>query len=373
MSTNLYLRLSIFYLWYFGALGALVPYWSLYLHSLNLPPYEIGKLIAIFSITRIFAPNLWGYFSDLTGMRMPIVRFTTGCAALSFSMILPVTDFWRLATIMMLFTFFWNAALPQMEATVINHLGLAQYGRVRLWGSVGFILIVLLVGIILDTIGINALPLILLLLYIALWLSSLLIPEAPVRGLSYASSNFCQLLIKPRVISFIIGTFLMQVSHGPYYTFYSLYLETHGRGRILISTLWALGVLCEIGIFLLIGRWLLHYQAQRVLRLTLILATLRWLMIGLGIDYLLILILGQILHAATFGAYHASAIHLVHDYFPENCQVRGQALYSSLAFGAGGAVGSLYAGYCWDWISPIGTFMVSALVSASALIFIRRN
>ena len=290
MSLQLYQRLSAFYFFYFGALGGLVPYWSLYLHSLNLRPYEIGELVAIFSFTRIIAPNIWGYISDRTGKRIPIVRITTGFAALSFSLVLWTQNFWQLAVVMMLFTFFWNAALPQMEATVINHIGIELYSSVRLWGSVGFIIVVILIGIVLEKFGIKILPLILLLIYIALWLSTLIIPEAPNHQLTNSSFSFLNILIKPKVIAFIIGSFLMQVSHGAYYTFYSIYLENHGNNRILISILWALGVLCEIGIFLVIGRWILRYGALHILRLTLILASLRWFLIGVGSDYLLILI-----------------------------------------------------------------------------------
>ena len=365
-----YLPLSLFYLFYFGALGALVPYWPIYLRSLGFHPAEIGSLVAIFSVTRIIAPNLWGLFADYTSIRMPIVRMATGFAVISFLLVLGARSFWGLAVVMALFSFFWNAVLPQMEATLINHLGTTHYGRVRLWGSVGFIVVVLLLGPILDYLSIQIVPVVLLLLYVGVWLSSVLVPEAPASIPSSPPLPFLQVLRHGKVGAFLLVCFLMQASHGPYYTFYSIYLENHGDSHSLISFLWAFGVICEIGVFLVVGRWLLRYGAVRLLWITLLLATVRWILIGTWVDSVWVLVLAQALHAATFGAYHATAIHMVHEYFTGGNQVRGQAIYSSLGFGAGGMVGSFYAGYLWDWIGPTETFYVGAALSASAAVIV---
>lgn len=365
-------RLSTFYLLYFGALGALVPYWSLYLHERGMRSDEIGELLAILSVTRIISPNVWGYLSDYLGTRMPIVRVAMGLAAASFSMVLVVRGFWGLAVVMAIFSFFWNAALPQMEATVIDHMGMACYGRIRLWGSVGFIAAVLLLGPLLDHFSIQVLPWMLLLFYIGLWLSSLAIPEATAFNPSASEPTFSRILASPKVVVFLLVCFMMQASHGPYYTFYSIYLESHGNSRSLISALWALGVLCEVGVFLVVGSWLSRYGAIKFLRIALLLATIRWILIGSYADSLLILIFTQGLHAATFGVYHASAIHIVHHYFSGRHQARGQALYSSLGYGAGGMAGSLYSGYLWDWLGPSGVFDLGGAISAAALVILWR-
>ncbi len=365
-----YMPLSLFYLFYFGALGALVPYWPVYLHSLGLCPSEIGALIAIFSITRVIAPNVCGFLSDYACVRMPIVRLATGLAVASFLLVLGVRSFWGLAAVMSLFTFFWNAVLPQMEATLINHLGTDRYGQVRLWGSIGFIAAVLLMGPVVDHFGIQVLPFVLLILYTGLWFSSLLVPEAPIPTHDAPPQSFLEVLRHPGVGVFLFVCFLMQASHGPYYTFYSMYLENHGNSHSLISALWALGVLCEVGVFLVVGRWLSRYGTIRVLMITLLLASVRWILIGAYVDSVPILVFAQVLHAATFGAYHATGIRMVHQYFTGSNQVRGQALYSSLGFGAGGMVGSLYAGYLWDWVGAAGTFYLAALLSASAAMLV---
>ena len=137
-----YWRLSGFYLFYFASLGALVPYWGLYLKSLGFDVTQIGQMIAILLATKVVAPNVWGWLADYTGNRMPIVRLTSLLAVLTFAGVFLDSGFWWLVCVMTAFSFFWNASLPQFEATTMNHLGedTHRYSGIRLWGSVGFIL-----------------------------------------------------------------------------------------------------------------------------------------------------------------------------------------------------------------------------------------
>jgi PPP family 3-phenylpropionic acid transporter len=155
----------------------------------------------------------------------------------------------------------------------------------------------------------------------------------------------------------------MQASHGPYYAFYSIFMKDHGYDETLIGQLWALGVLAEVGLFIVMHRLLDRFGARRVLVASLALAAVRWLLIGYFADSLPMVLLAQLLHAATFGTFHAAGIHLVHHYFRGRHQGRGQALYSSVSFGAGGAAGSLAAGYAWDGLGPSLTFAVAGMLA----------
>jgi len=136
-----YWRLSGFYFFYFASLGALLPYWGLYLKSLGYDITAIGNVMAIIMATKIISPNIWGWIADHTGRRMAIVRLGSLCAALAFGGVFFQDGFIWLAIVMMLFSFFWNAALPQFEATTFYYLGdhTHRYSSIRLWGSVGFI------------------------------------------------------------------------------------------------------------------------------------------------------------------------------------------------------------------------------------------
>jgi PPP family 3-phenylpropionic acid transporter len=364
----MYWRLSGFYFFYFASLGALIPYWGLYLKSLQFSVVEIGELVAIIMATKMVAPNVWGWIADRTGQRMKIVRFACLVAVLAFAGVFLVHGYWWMALVMSLFSFFWNAALPQFEATTLNHLGADtdRYSSIRLWGSIGFIIAVTLLGALFQQTGTGSLPLILVGLFAGIWLSSLLVPEKASGHLPLEHSPLRRVLRKPAVISLLLVCFLIQVSHGPYYTFFSIYLSAHGYSESLIGQLWALGVAAEIVVFLRMHRWLPRYGARRLMLAATLLAALRWLLLAGFVGELWVMALAQTLHAATFGLYHATSIHLIHELFRGPHQGRGQALYSSLSFGAGGAVGSFLAGYLWEGIGAEWMYVAAAITALAA-------
>jgi MFS transporter, PPP family, 3-phenylpropionic acid transporter len=365
---SLYWRLSIFYFIYFGALGALIPYWGLYLHARGFSAIEIGELMALLALTRILAPNIGGWLADHYNRPLWIVRLSSGLALLCFSGIFFVESYWGIAWVMAAFSFFWNAALPQFEATTLSHLGSYshRYSHIRLWGSIGFIVTVMALGQSLYYWSVSAvLPLSLMVLLGAILCSSLSVPEAKVLHChTHTAPPLWRVLRQPAVIALFGACFLMQAGHGAYYAFYSIHLENAGYSPLSISTLWSLGVIAEVGIFMFMHRLILRFGLRTLLLLSLALASVRWLLIGAWVDSALILMAAQILHAASFGIYHAAAIHLVQQHFPGKLQGRGQALYSSLSFGAGNALGTLSSGYAWDIVGAQMTFALAALMCA---------
>ncbi|MDH5649629.1 MAG: MFS transporter [Gammaproteobacteria bacterium] len=364
-----YWRLSGFYFFYFATLGALVPYWGLYLQSLGFGAVQIGNLVALLMVSRIVAPNIWGWLADHRGQRMAVVRWAAFLSVLAYVGVFLGTGFWWLAVVMMVFSFFWNASLPQLEAATMNHLAeKGAYGRVRLWGSIGFIISVVGLGYLLDYVATWWLLPILLLLLIGIWLYSLLIPEAELRDYSEHLEPLVQVLLRPEVFAFLFVCLLMQASHGPYYTFYSIYLDAYGYSKGIIGILWAIGVICEIAVFLLMHRLQKRVSLRNVLIASLCLAAIRWKLIGVFPHELSILILAQVLHAATFGAYHATAIEMVHGFFKGRHQIRGQAIYGSISFGVGGALGSFYSGMTWNTLGPDNTFIIASALAVAALI-----
>ena len=268
---------------------------------------------------------------------------------------------------MLLFSFFWNASLPQFEAVTFTYLKerVARYARIRVWGSIGFIVTVIVLGMLVEWRGPEIVLPSVLVIFVAIWLSSLLVREPEPASHAEKQQPLTEVLKRPAIVGFFIAVFLMQVSHGPYYAFYSIYMKDHGYAATLIGQLWALGVLAEVGLFVVMHHLLERFGARRVLVASLLLAALRWLLIGYLADSLAALLIAQLLHAATFGTFHAAGIHLVHHYFRGRHQGRGQALYSSVSFGAGGAVGSLASGYAWDGIGPGPTFALASVVAVA--------
>jgi len=366
----LYWRLSSFYFFYFGTLGAMMPYWGLYLQSLGFEAQAIGELIAIIMATKMIAPNIWGWLADRSQCHIRLVRISSFLASICFTGIFWGHSYYWLAFIMILFSFFWNAALPQFEATTLAHLGqhARRYSHIRLWGSIGFILTVGLFGHLFEHIDIQFLPWFILGLLSSIGLSSLLVPEAHKASASGIPVAFHQILRQPAVIALFSVFLLMQASHGPYYAFYSIYLEEYDYSRQLIGQLWALGVIAEVGVFLLMHHLLERYNLKKLLIISLALTGLRWLLIGYYVNNLTILTLAQLFHAASFGMYHGVAMQFIRNYFTDHHLGRAQALYSSLSFGAGGALGSWISGYTWATLGAMMTYSLATLLCLLAIL-----
>ncbi len=365
-----YWRLSTFYFFYFALLGALVPYWGLFLQRRGFDAVAIGQLMAILMATKIVAPNVWGWLGDHLGHRMVIVRPASLVSLLVFLGMFGAQGFWAIALVMTLYSFFWNASLPQFEAVTFNYLGrqAARYARIRLWGSVGFIVTVVVLGALVDRLGTETLLYALSLIFVGIWLSSLSVRDPDPQPHLQDQPSLFSILRRPAILAFFGAVFLMQMSHGPYYAFYSIYMEDHGYSKTLIGQLWALGVLAEVGVFLVMHRLLQRWGARRVLIGSLALAAVRWLLIGYFPEVMAVLLFAQLLHAATFGTFHASAIDMVHRYFPGKLQGRGQALYASLSFGAGGAVGSMGSGFAWDGLGAPASFAIASGVALAGML-----
>ncbi len=331
--------------------------------------------MAVIMATKIIAPNIWGWLADHSGRRVQIIRLTTLLALIAFAAVFFGQGYWWIAAVMCLFSFFWNAALPQFEAATMSMLGDQEhrYSRIRLWGSVGFILAVVALGLVLDLFGTSVIPVALLLMLVGLVVSTWLVPLENAAPVEPIAGSIWQVLSQPQVMIVLLVCFLLQASHGPYYTFYTIYMEEGGYSRSLIGQLWALGVVAEIGVFLVMHRLLPRYGAKVLLLLSLGLTTLRWLLVAWYVDSLAVMVFSQLLHAASFGIYHAVAIYLIHKMFTGRHQGRGQALYSSLSFGAGGAFGSLMSGYLWSGVSAMATFQAAALLSALAFLLAWRG
>ncbi|CAL1241157.1 MFS transporter [Candidatus Methylocalor cossyra] len=365
-----YLRLSGFYFFYFSALGALLPYWPLYLQAQGFTPAEIGQLMAILAGSRVVAPNLWGWWADRSGRTLRLIRWATFLTLGGFCGVFYAQGFLEVAWVMLAFTFFWNATLPLFETVTLGHLhhDAKRYSRVRLWGSFGFIATVTALGKGLEgLIAIACLPQIILVLFVALWLNTLWVPSSGRERHGDGHGSLGAILKRREVLAFFLASLLLQIGHGPYYVFYSVYLKEHGFTSGETGQLWALGVMAEIVLFAVLHRVFGRYSLGAVFRLSLALTALRWLLIAWGVEHLALLVAAQLLHAVSYGAAHAASVHLVHGYFRGPHHGKGQALYSSIGFGLGGALGSLLSGYLWTAWGPHGLYTAAAGITLLAL------
>jgi len=365
-----YWRLSGFYFFYFATLGGFLPYWSLYLKDCGFNAPEIGELTALLVGTKIIAPNLWGWIADHTGKSLRVIRIASFFAMVLFAGFLYQRSYQWFALVTIGFSFFWNAALPQFEAATLHHLRQEphRYSHIRLWGSIGFIVTVLGGGYLLDIYPIDLLPLFIVVLLALIWLISLVTPEVTVAKANLAMIGIGQIVKQPEVIAFLCVYMLLQASHGPYYVFFSIYLEQYKYSTTMIGLLWSLGAGAEIVVFIFMRQLLKFNSLRHILLISCLLAVLRWLLIAWYADNMWLLLSAQLMHAATFGSAHVAAMHLVQNYFGQHHQGKGQAFYSSLSFGLGGMLGGLYSGYGWELYGAQWVFSFAALLSFFAYI-----
>ncbi|MCX7183150.1 MAG: MFS transporter [Nitrosomonadaceae bacterium] len=360
-----YWRLSGFYFFHFALIGAFAPYWGLYLQSLSFSAFQIGLLMSLLQIIRIIAPTGWGWLADRIGKQILVVQLSAIAGLISYCGFFFENSFIWMFVIMALMSFFWSASLPLIEATTFSYLdhSSVKYGSIRSWGSLGFILAVIGTGHLLDNVNIAWLLWVILGFKLGIIIFSYQIPEIEAVPRSGDSLSIRQILLRPEVLVLFTACLLMAFAHAPYYTFYSIYLEEYGYSRSSIGWLWATGVICEIGIFFIIPRLLQRFSLKQILSMCFGCAVVRFLMIGWGVEYFPIVLLAQVLHAVTYGAYHATAITMVHQFFRGRHQAKGQALYVSLTFGVGGALGSIFSGYAWEGLGSGFTFSISAIAA----------
>ena len=360
-----YWRLSGYYFFYFAFIGAFSPYFGLYLQSLSFSAWDIALLMSQMQLMRLFAPYLWGAFADRLGQRMVIVRLAALLSLLGFASFFLVHGFVAVLLAMALLAFFWSAALPLVETTTFDHLHdqPARYSRIRLWGSIGFIIAVMATGAWLDRVPLSALLWVIVGTLLGILACALAVPEAKSQAAAGEQLPLATIVRQPRVRALFAACFAMSAAHGALYVFYSIYLTAHQYDKWLVGCLWSLGVVAEIVVFFHMADLLRRFSLRTILLACFAAAVLRFLIIAWGVEWLALLVLAQLLHGLTFGACHAASVAAVNRWFPGRYQGRGQALYSSLSFGAGGLLGSVLSGWTWGLFGPAPTYTLSAFLA----------
>ena len=372
MIHSLYWRLSRFYFFYYFFVGLFVPYWGLYLQSKSFTAFQIGILLSLFQISRIFAPNFWGWLADHTNKRARWIRLASFIGCLGYVGIFWADSFFLIFLVMMSMSIFTSSTIPLAESLTLSHLASTNgsYSNIRLWGSVGFIIASFFLGILIDIYSVTILVWALLFTQLIILFLSFSIPDKKFELIGDTKRSIFKILKKPEVISLLIGCALMVSSHGLLYNFYSIFLKEQGYSSSLIGILWSIGVIFEIFIFILMPKILSKFNLKEVLLISLFLAVIRFFLIGNYVDILWILILAQMLHAATFGSFHVASVELVSVHFNREHHSRGQSIYNSITYGVGGTIGGLGGGLMIDQYGAASTFMFSSILPLIGFIVI---
>ena len=367
---GLYARLSAFYLLYFAAVGVVVPFFSYYLKHRGFDPVAIGQLMSIPMLMRVVAPGLWGWVADATGRRGQVLRAGSAMAVAGAAAVTLEPGFAALALALAAFALPWSGLLPQYEANTLTHLGAApqRYGLVRLWGSVGFIAAVTAGGAAFSGAGVHRVPVAMLALVAAVACAVWATPIAPPVPAAGSPGGLGSVLRSRPVAALFVVCFLQQAAFGPYYVFFTIYLEELGYSTAQAGLLWAWGVAAEVVMFIYTGRLLERFGSRTLMLFALGATAVRWALTATAAQALPALVFAQTLHMASFGLFHAVAVVMVHRYFRGRMQGRGQALYSALGFGLGGAFGSMAAGYAWKFTGAASAYAGAAAVAGLATV-----
>ena len=366
-----YWRLSAYYFAYFAFLGVFSPYFGLYLQSRAFSAWDIGLLMSQMQLMRLFGPYLWGALADRLGKRLFVIRLTSVGTLVAFSAFFWIKRFDAYMAAMAILAFFWSASLPLVEALTFDHLreNAARYSRVRLWGSVGFIAAVLASGALLDFLPLDAVLWFTVASLLAIVVSAMAVPDAAAHQSHEDSAPVAAILTLPSVRALLAAGLCMQAAHGAMNIFYSIYIAGLGYSKSVVGGLFSLGVVAEIAMFFFMSRVMRRYSLRRILIASFAVAVGRFLLIG-WFATLPVLIFAQTLHSLTFGAFHAASIAAINHWFRGSARARGQALYSSLAFGAGGLLGGLASGWSWDHLGGAMAFTLSSLFALIGLVLV---
>lgn len=366
--------LAITYWLYFGQLGVLVPYLGIFLDGRGFSSAEIGELFAVITLARIIGPSLWASIADKTGKGLAVLRLGCFLTVVSFSSVFLFTGFWGLTLSFGLMMMFWTAVLPQLEVITMQSVAGTRigYGQIRLWGSIGFIVLTVALGKALDHFTTDAPVYASVGVLTVLFFSSLLLRQPTMKTTTTEhTGNLWQFVRQRPFIVFLISASLLQVSFGAYYGFFALYMRDLGYTGQQTGLLIALGVLAEIGIFLIAGKLISRVGVWGLLMACMVLTAVRWYALADFAHIGWVVILTQLIHALSFGLTHATSVHFIHHFFPQSFHSRGQAIYISIAFGMGGALGNYLAGQMWNQgTNAFSTFGFSAITALGAALIL---
>ena len=358
------------YFLYFGVLGIFLPFFNLYCYHLGFSGFRIGILSAVRSVALVLFPLIWGALADRLNARRPIYILCCFCSALIWMLYLFTVDFWPMLAITIFYGMFFSPIISFLEAFTMDILGKEKksYGRIRVWGSISFIVVVLALGKIIDLYSVEMIVVLILAGSLMLSVISTQIPGIQIAKKKRLSRDAKSLLDR-HVLVFLFCSFLMLVSHGAYYGFFSIHLESLGFGSTFIGLTWALASAAEILVMLRSDQIFNRFSIKAVLIFSFMVAALRWFILFF-VQSAAAILLSQVLHAVTYGTFHIASILYIDRLAPDKAKTLGQAVNNGTSYGLGLMVGFFFNGYLYEITGSFALFMISSLIALSGgLIF----
>jgi len=358
------------YFIYFGVLGIFLPYFNLYCYHLGFSGLQIGILSALRSLAMVLFPLFWGSLADRFQIRKPIYILCTFLSTSIWGLYLFFIDFWPMLLIAVIYGIFYAPIISFLEAVTMDVLGKEKknYGRIRAWGSISFIVMVLVLGKIIDLYSVDIILILILAGSLIMAAISVGIPAIKPKKQELLQPG-ADSLRQRRVIVFLFCAFLMLVSHGAYYGFFSIHLENLGYGSTFIGIAWALASTAEILVMIKSDKIFDRFSLENVLFFSFLVAAARWMILFFAGSTVIILV-SQILHAVTYGTFHMASILYIDKLAPGQSKTLGQAVNNALTYGLGLMVGFFINGYVYEITGSYTLFLMSALIAlAGGMLF----
>lgn len=353
------------YFLYFGVMGIYLPYFNLYLYHIKLTAFQIGVLSSLRSVLLVLFPVFWGMLAERLQARRTIYVSCNIASAMIWSLYLFTTRFEWLVIITLGYGVFFSPIISFLEAITMDVLGKEKlrYGQTRAWGSVAFIAVVILVGGIIDVYPIGIILPLILAAGLVQSAVSLGAPSVRATKLQELSRDTGQLMSRKSIV-FLICAFLMLLSHGAYYGFFSIHLENLGFGKIFIGISWAVASAAEIIVMIHSGRIFKRFSLETVMIFSFTIAAVRWFLLAF-IDSAHVILITQALHAFTYGSFHMASILYIDALSSEASKTLGQTVNNAVSYGMGLMAGFFLSGYLYETVGSHALFMTSGGIALS--------
>ncbi len=361
--------LALQYALYFGAMGAYLPYFNLYCYRIGFTGFEIGVISSVRTLVTAFFPIAWGWIADKKKLKGQIFIWCNIASSALWGLFLIYTDFTAMLIITVCYGIFYAPIISFIETFAMEILGPEKnhYGRFRVWGSLSFIGVVVVLGRVIDSFPLETILWVVLTLSVIMALLSPIMAKYSKENKSKDFKTGLKAILKPRVICFLSAAFLMLVSHGTYYGFLSIHMENLGYSRTFIGWAWAIASIAEICVMVISPRIFSIFTHETVLVFSFILAAVRWAIFGLVTSAGWI-IFAQLFHAFSYGAFHVASILYMDDLIPDPAKTLGQAVNNAITYGFGIMAGFFLNGLFFDSWGAAPLFFASSAIAISAAI-----
>ena len=372
MRASLAIRYAAFYGGFFLTGGILLPFWPLWLENRGLGAVQIGIILALGPWVRVVTNPLAAQFADRSGRAKTVLVIFAGLSVLAFAGFIPAQGFWWIGAISLFAAICFPAMLPIGESQVMGAVlrYRLDYGRIRLWGSITFIVATLGAGRLLTGRDPNLILVLVLAALAVTFLTALSFPRESTAIDEQKRGGIATLLTQPKFVLFVVTASLLQASHAVYNGFSTLHWRAAGISETVIGGLWAEGVIAEIVLFSASGFLVGRFGPVGLLALAGIGGVVRWTVLAQTTE-LTALLAVQLLHAITFGAVHLGAMHFVARNAPPGLSATAQGVYASAAglamglamIGAGGLFANFQgkAFFAMAAISAVGAVLAALL------------